>query len=162
MVLILIAALVAAPVAAKPACPSPATPPAAPWNAWSNAGAAGPDLVVGRPRDMPVAAVANVRLAGQPSRPLSGSYLATGSFVVRQAGTYRVAAGGVAAPIRPLWLDIAGADRKPLVAAGHGHGPDCTSITKVVEYRLTPGRYTLLATGLTTDAPIRVLILADR
>lgn len=129
---------------------------------WPKAHPLAHGFAIGRAADLPAVPVANVRLAVQPSRPLSGTHLATAGFEVRQAGTYRVAAGGVAAPIRPLWLDVAGADYKPLASTAHGHGPTCTSITKVVEFQLKPGRYTLLATGLTSTAPVRVLIVRKR
>ena len=85
--------------------------------------------------------VATVRLPVQPSRPLSGSHVASGSFEVKSAGTYTVAAGGVTAPMKPLWLDIAGADGKPLTSVAHGHGAACTSITRAAA------------------APVRVLIV---
>lgn len=144
----------AAPAAA--AC-TPSYPPA--LKAWPDAHPLAHGFVVGRTVELTPVTAATLRFAAQPSRPLSGSHLAIGSFAVKTAGTYQVAAGGVAAPVRPLWLDVNGADGQPLKSVAHGHGAACTSITKVVEYRLVPGKYTFLATGLTSAAPVRVLIV---
>lgn len=140
----------------------PNAPLPGPLRAWQYARPLSEGFVVGRTVDLPAVPVANVRLAVQPTRPLTGSHVASGSFTVAAAGTYRVAAGGAETAIRPLWLDIAGADRKPLTSVAHNHGGPCSSITKVVEFRLKPGRYTFLATGLTSAAPVRVLIVAKR
>lgn len=141
---------------ATPAC-TPSYPPA--LTAWPDAHPIIHGFVVGRTVGLTPMPLAQIRMAIQPSRPLSGTHVAMGSFEVKTAGTYQVAAGGAAAPVRPLWLDVAGADRQPLKSAGHGHGAPCTTITKVVEFRLTPGTYTFLITGLTSAAPVRVLVV---
>ncbi len=154
--LTLLAVLAAQPAAQPGAC-TPSFPPA--LAAWPSAHPAAHGFVIGRTVELTAIPVANVRLAIQPTRPLSGSHFASGTFTVKTAGTYSVAAGGVDAPVRPLWLDVAGADGKPLKSAAHGHGAACTSITKVVDFTLSPGRYTFLATGLTSAAPVRVLVV---
>lgn len=171
MLLILIAALIAPPAAGSmPASSTPViAPPPLPCplvaplpvalSAWRSAQPLAGGLVVGRAANLPAVPVANVRLAVRPSKPLSGTHLATAGFEVKAAGTYTVAVGGAAAPVRPLWLDLAGADGTPLTSAAHTHGPACTSITKTVDFKLVPGRYTFLATGLTSAAPVRVLIV---
>lgn len=152
-------AAAAAPAAAAATCT--ANLPSA-LAAWRDAHPVAHGFVVGRAVDLPVVPIANVRLAVQPSRPLSGSHLATGSFEVKTAGTYRIAVGGTQAPIRPLWLDVAGPDGKPLTSVAHGHGAPCSSITKVVDFDLKPGRYTFLATGLAAATPVRALIVPKR
>lgn len=157
--MIAFALALAAATAPAAACTSK-YPPA--LKAWPNAHPIDHGFVVGRTVDLKAVETAIVRLAVQPSRPLTGTHLATGSFTVKTAGTYQVAAGGVSAPIRPLWIDVAGTDYKPLESTAHGHGATCTSITKVVEFKLKPGTYTFLATGLTSAAPVRVLIVRKR
>lgn len=154
--MILIALSLAAQAAPAAAC-TPSYPPA--LKVWPDAYPVAQGFVEGRTVELTPMPVANVRLAVQPSKPLSGSHVASGTFQVKTAGTYQVAAGGATAPVRPLWLDVAGTDRKPLKSAAHGHGATCSSITKVVEFQLTPGIYTFLATGLTSAAPVRVLIV---
>ena len=146
---------------AAPVCPAPTTV-AAPFGAWRDAHPPAHGFVIGRAIDLSTMPVANIRLAVQPSRPLSGSHVATGSFDVITAGRYSVAVGGATQPIKRVWLDIAGADNKPLTSVAHGHGQACTGMTKVVEFDLKPGRYTLLATGLTAATPVRALIVPKR
>lgn len=155
----MIALALALAAQAAPTC-KPSYPPA--LKAWSDAHPIDHGFVIGRTVDLKPMEAAIVRLAVQPSRPLTGTHLASGSFTVKTAGTYQVAAGGTTAPIRPLWIDVAGADYKPLTSSAHGHGATCTSITKVVEFKLKPGRYTFLATGLTAPTPVRVLIVRKR
>ena len=152
----MIALAIALAAQAAPAC-TPSYPPA--LKVWPDAHPLAHGFVVGRTVELTPMPVANVRLAVQPSKPLSGSHVATGTFEVKTAGTYQVATGGAKAPVRPLWLDVAGADRQPLKSTAHGHGATCSSITKVVEFQLKPGHYTFLATGLTSAAPVRVLVV---
>lgn len=152
--MIALALALAAPAA--PAC-TPSYPPA--LKAWPDAHPIAHGFVVGRTVELKPMPLAQIRMAWQPSKPLSGTHVAMGGFEVKTAGTYQVAAGGVSTPIRPLWIDVAGADRKPLVSTAHGHGATCTSITKVVEFKLKPGTYQFLATGLTSAAPVRVLVV---
>ncbi len=162
LVLALAAAAPHAPLAPTPtnaAC-KPVYPPA--LRAWPAVQPLEHGFVVGSAVDIAPMALATIRMAIQPSKPLSGSHVATAGFEVKRAGRYLVAVGGAAVPVRPLWLDVVGEDRKPLTSVAHGHGPKCASITKIVEYDLKPGRYTLLATGLTSDAPVRALIVPKR
>lgn len=152
----MIALALALAAQAAPAC-TPSYPPA--LKAWPDAHPIAHGFVVVRAVELKTMELATIRMAIQPSRPLSGTHVAMGSFEIKTAGTYLVAAGGVSAPVRPLWLDVAGADRKPLVSTAHGHGATCTSMTKVVEFKLTPGTYQFLATGLTSAVPVRVLVV---
>lgn len=149
-------AAAAAPAAAAAACT--ASYPAD-LTAWPDAHPVMHGFVVGRTVELPARPVANVRLAIAPTKPLSGTHYASASFHVAQGGTYRIAAGGVTTPVKPLWLDVAGAGNRPLASTAHGHGALCTSITKVVDFTLAPGRYTVLATGLTSAAAVRVLVV---
>lgn len=155
LALAVLAAPAAAPCGATPSYP-------ADLRDWPRGRPLAGALAIGRATDLRPMATATVRLAVQPSRPLSGTHLASASFEVRRAGVYRVAAGGTTAAIRPLWLDVAGADNRPLAAVAHGHGPACSTVTKVVEFRLARGRHVVLATGLTSAAPVRVLIVPKR
>lgn len=160
MILFALAMLAPQPAPALPAVDvcTPVMP--AGLEGWPDAHPLAHGFVVGRAVDLPAVPVANVRLAVQPSKPLSGTHLASAGFEVTTAGRYAVAVGSARSAPKPLWLDIAGADGKPLTAVGHGHGPACSSITKIVDFDLTPGRYTLLVTELTGgDQPVRALIV---
>jgi len=54
---------------------------------------------------------------------------------IRKAGTFGIALG------EPGWIDVAPMRGKPLESVAHGHGPDCSTIRKIVRYRLHPGTY---------------------
>jgi len=54
---------------------------------------------------------------------------------IRKAGTFGIALD------QPGWIDVAPMRGKPLVSSAHGHGPDCSTIRKIVRYRLRPGTY---------------------
>jgi hypothetical protein len=60
-------------------------------------------------------------------------------------GTYRIALGGKA------WVDLV-RDGKALPSAAHGHGPKCTGVRKIVDFALTPGRYTIQLSGSEADS----------
>ena len=66
------------------------------------------------------------------------------------AGTYRVALSSGA------WIDLV-RDGEPVASTAHGHGPNCTGVRKMVDFPLTPGRYTLQL-GANGEAEMRVLV----
>jgi len=57
------------------------------------------------------------------------------TLTVDTAGTYSIALGEGA------WIDVAPAAGKALSSVSHGHGPECTTIHKVVDFALQPGVY---------------------
>jgi homogentisate 1,2-dioxygenase len=40
------------------------------------------------------------------------------------------------------WIDVL-KGKAAMASVAHGHGPDCSGIRKMVDFRLSPGRYTL-------------------
>jgi hypothetical protein len=54
---------------------------------------------------------------------------------IRKAGTFGIALS------EPGWIDVAPMRGKPLESVAHGHGPNCSTIRKVVRYKLKPGTY---------------------
>lgn len=64
----------------------------------------------------------------------SGDSIRT-TVLIRKAGTFGVALS------EPGWIDVAPMRGKPLASAAHGHGPQCSTIRKIVRYRLRPGTY---------------------
>jgi hypothetical protein len=100
-----------------------------------------PVVVIGRGVDLQLAPADQVTPAAQPGKPAEGETNAgLALFQVSRGGTYRVALGEAA------WIDVIRAGRA-MPATGHGHGPICTGIRKIVDFRLTPGRYVLQLTG---------------
>ncbi|NIJ22398.1 hypothetical protein FHS95_004113 [Sphingomonas naasensis] len=54
---------------------------------------------------------------------------------IRKAGTFGIALD------QPGWIDVAPMRGKPLESRAHGHGPECSTIRKIVRYQLRPGTY---------------------
>ena len=72
-------------------------------------------------------------------------------LVITEAGTYAVAIDQTA------WIDVA-RDGASLHSSGNGHGPACSSIRKIVDFQLQPGRYTINVSR--TQAPtVRLLVV---
>ncbi len=73
----------------------------------------------------------------QPEKP--GGSVAHGGLIgvtITSAGTYEVGLGSGA------WIDVL-KDGAAIVSTAHGHGPSCSTIRKVVDFPLTPGRYVI-------------------
>lgn len=95
-------------------------------------------LVVGKAALVTLLPTPQVKYPLRPEKPGgSVSYGGLLGFDVAEAGTYRVALGTGA------WIDVVGDDGKAIASTGHGHGPDCTGIRKVVDFPLAPGSHTL-------------------
>lgn len=94
-------------------------------------------LAIGSAADATLKSTSEVHYVTRPEKP-GGSVSYGGLFVftVEQAGTYRVALGSGA------WIDVL-RGRTAVASTAHGHGPDCSGIRKMVDFPLTPGRYTL-------------------
>lgn len=118
-----------------------ATPPAAcaaidqslPANltAWRTPAAAGATVAPGQ------------AVTYAPSTPLI--------LVITEAGTYGVAIDQAA------WVDVA-RDGAALHSNGNGHGPACSSIRKIVDFQLQPGRYTITLNRTQTPT-VRLLVV---
>jgi hypothetical protein len=145
-------AAVSAPATTQAAAPCPAGPAAAlspelsGWSAMQgvDAGtsvASPPTLAIGRSARATLVPADSVRFAVAPDKPAAaGSTAGVFAFDVAGAGTYRVALDA------GIWVDVV-TGGKALASVAHGHGPDCSGIRKYVDYRLTPGRYILQASG---------------
>lgn len=129
------------------ACAAPAelSPALAGWNASAKAVTA-----VGKPGQAGKAVIASgeavavtllrtpsVRFAVAPSKP-GGSVSFGGmlAFDVAEEGTYRVAQDARS------WVDVIEGG-KVAESVAHGHGPECSGIAKMVDFKLSPGRHIL-------------------
>lgn len=65
-------------------------------------------------------------------------------FRVAKAGTYGIALD------QPGWIDVlpGAAGGEPLKSVAHGHGPDCSTIRKIIRFELASGTYRAFASGL--------------
>jgi len=122
-------------------CPTRVPPPAA-LSGWTTPLAdTGEALTVGRAYRVRLGPAQAVRFAAVPEKPAAAeSRAAVRSFIVTRAGLYRVALDS------GLWVDVVQGGRA-MPSATHGHGPDCSGVRKMVDYRLTPGRYVLQLSG---------------
>ena len=134
-------ALILAQIAA-PAAPGPCL--TAELAGWEQRGAS---LDSGHAVTMPAVSRAGVRLVGVPE-PKGGDKVFAMRFKVPRAGTYGIALD------QKGWIDLYPAPvpptafREALTSSAHGHGPACSTIRKIVRYRLTPGSYQLVVSGL--------------
>ncbi len=127
------AATAAEPVA--PTCAAAADLGATPFAAWTlpvNDRAAAPEI--GHP-------MALTFENGAASRPLR----------ITEAGRYGIAADG------KVWIDVR-ANAAPLASVGHGHGPACSGIRKIVWFTLAVGTYEL-ALSKAEATSVRLLVV---
>ncbi|MEH3105260.1 MAG: hypothetical protein PGN12_15345 [Sphingomonas phyllosphaerae] len=100
-----------------------------------------PVIEVGRAAELRLVPLARLAPAAPPTRdPGTGNNAGMALFQVLRPGTYRIALGA------PAWIEVVRGGRA-LPSAAHSHGPACTGIRKIVDYRLAPGRYVLQLTG---------------
>ena len=94
-------------------------------------------------------------LKGLPAGSKPGR-AATIEFRVAKAGTYGIALD------QPGWIDVLpGAEGgAALKSVAHGHGPDCSTIRKIVRFQLAPGTYRVFVSGL-AQAKARLMLVAD-
>jgi hypothetical protein len=85
--------------------------------------------------------------------PAPDSFGGTLALSVAQAGTYRVALGGSA------WIDIL-RDGKLMASTAHDHGPKCTGIAKIVDFKLDAGTYVIQLSGAKSNAIAALVVKA--
>ncbi|MFC3581362.1 hypothetical protein [Sphingomonas hylomeconis] len=71
--------------------------------------------------------------AVRPAKPGPGAVL---RFSIARAGVYQIGLSNGA------WVDVV-RGRRALAPIAHGHGPLCTGLRKIVDYRLVRGSYAL-------------------
>ncbi len=146
-------------MAASPACTGAAPALPAELAGWATraplraaatpARAAAATLTVGKGIDATLLPTSALTYAIRPEKP-GGSVSFGGlfGFTIGQAGTYRIALGSGA------WIDVL-RGKTPVTSSAHGHGPDCSTVRKMVDFPLVPGRYTLqVAANGAADLPI--------
>lgn len=108
-------------------------------------------LMVGQAVDAALVHTSEVKYPIRPEQPGgSVSYGGIFAFTIAQTGTYRVALGSGA------WIDVV-KDGKAIESTAHGHGPDCSTVRKMVDFPLTPGSYTLqIAANGQAELPLLV------
>lgn len=141
------------------ACAATAAPLPAGMENWSrpgvaragaSAGAATP-LKIGTAMTATLLPAPKVAYAARPEKP--GTPASSGgvfAFTIESAGRYRVALGSAA------WVDVL-RGTTPVGSVAHGHGPACSTVRKMVDFDLAPGRYLLQVVGSgTATLPLMV------
>ncbi len=95
-----------------------------------------------------------VSFSVQPEKP-GGSVAHAGlfTFTVETAGAYTVALS------TPAWIDVL-ENGKAIEPTSFGHGPECTTIRKMVVFPLQPGSHVLQVSG--NAAPTMKLMVAKK
>lgn len=86
---------------------------------------------------------------GEPDAGFGGSL----ALNVVRSGTYRVVLSD------PAWIDVM-SEGGALTSTGHGHGPPCSGIRKIVAFALHPGDYTVRISK-SRVANVRIMVVAD-
>ena len=152
--------LAQAPPAPAPACKAIDAVLPAEWAGWTNlapisaaaneSGLASAELKVGKAAKAHLPAHTSWVMPPEKA-PAAGAKGGLILLNVAQPGRYAVGLGNGS------WLDaVSGSTAQTPV--GHGHGPDCSSIRKYVEYDLKPGRYVLQISG-SQEPDVGILVI---
>ncbi len=144
------AALIAAPALSFAAEPAPtcstaldkALPEA--WVAWTKpeslaaaeTPATQPEIAIGHAYKVQLQPTAKVEYAVPMTKLKDGTFGGLFMLTIDKAGTYTVGVDQAA------WVDLV-RDGQALKSSAHGHGPECSTLHKTVDFSLIPGHYTL-------------------
>lgn len=108
-------------------------------------------LTLGKGYEVSLLNTPKVAMPVQPEKP-GGSVAHAGlfSFTVETEGAYVVALA------TPAWIDVL-ENGKALEPTTFGHGPECTSIRKMVVFQLKPGAHALQVSG-NADAKLKLMV----
>lgn len=111
-------------------------------------------LTLGKGYEVSLLNTPKVTFPVQPEKP-GGTVAHAGlfEFTVGTEGAYAVALS------TPAWIDVL-EDGKYLEPASFGHGPECTSIRKMVVFQMKPGKHVLQVSG--NAAPALKLLVAKK
>jgi hypothetical protein len=112
----------------------------APLAAWATPGQGSPGDFS---KPVVLASRAKSEIAGLPADTKDGGATEI-DFRPTKAGTYGVAID------QGAWIDVVPDDGTALKSVSHGHGPECSTIRKIVRFDLQPGQYHIYVSGLTS------------
>jgi hypothetical protein len=148
--------LAGAAPAADPVCAAPASP-TEPWKNWSQSSAAtagtqspgAPALLLGNPVTAGLTPGDHVHFAAAPGKGGKDGYGGLFSLSLQQAARVGIALSDAA------WVDVV-TETQAAESNGHGHGPDCSGIRKIVWFDLPAGRHIVQIAGAKAQT-IRVM-----
>lgn len=144
--MLLFAALLLAPVPVVQAAPQQQQCTATDANlpvslsAWATPGHGLPDDLT---KPIVMATLPQGDVAGLPAGAKEGGATSL-PITITRPGIYGVAID------QGAWIDMAPEGGAPLTSAKHGHGPECSTIRKIVSFGLKPGDYRIFVSGLTS------------
>lgn len=149
--LLLLAQTVPAPATGTTACKAPDASLPIGLLGWVKPG---DEFVPGKAVELDT--IDGAALKGLPAGAKPGKAAMIG-FRVETAGIYGVAIdqGG--------WIDLLPGTEggAALTSVKHGHGPECSTIRKIVRYALEPGLYRLYVSGLATPRVKAMLVAGE-
>lgn len=146
--------------AAKPVCSTAlnATLPEA-WKIWANpetvaaaaTPATQPEILLGHAYTAPLKPGASVDFAAPVKKLKEGTFGGLFMLTIEKAGVYTIGLD------QPAWVDVV-RDGKVINSSGHGHGPACTTIRKMVDFKLDPGHYTVQLSNAPKDTAVIAVV----
>ena len=138
-----------APAAQTTACKAPDASLPVALTGWT---APGDEFTPGKAVSLDTVDAATLKGAPAGAKPGKAASIA---FKIATAGTYGVALD------QPGWIDVlpGAAGGAALTSVKHGHGPECSTIRKIVRFKLDPGAYRLYVTGL-AQPKAKVMLVA--
>ncbi len=115
-------------------------------------GATQPGVAIGHAYAVQLSPVAAVQYPVAPRKLKDGSFGGLFMLTVDKAGTYTVAFDSAA------WIDVV-RDGSVVRSSSFGHGPDCSTIHKVVNFDLQPGHYTIEVSSAPKDAGVLMVVV---
>lgn len=115
------------------------------WQAWTTTvpvtaatkAADQPEIALGKAYAATLQPTAQVQYSIPLGKaPKDNSFGGLFMLTVDKAGIYSIALDQAA------WIDVV-KDEQTVKSGAHGHGPDCSTIRKYVEFQLIPGHYTI-------------------
>jgi hypothetical protein len=96
---------------------------------------------------------ANLETPGKQSEPAQTGGVVRYHYRITKPGIYGIALD------QPGWIELAPKGGAALASVQHGHGPECSTIRKIVRFDLKAGDYTLTLTKL-TKPQAKVMLVA--
>ncbi len=125
------------------------------WSAWTQpeavtaapTPATQPELSLGHAYKVQYAPIATVQYPVALNKVVPNSFGGLFMLTIDKTGTYTVALDGDG------WIGMV-KDGQELRSASHAHGPDCSTIHKLVDFQLDPGHYTLQISNTAKDSGV--------
>jgi len=152
------------PLSAQAAPDTCANPPplAEPWTSWPQSGdvmagatvSTAPRIILGKPVTATLRPGAQVQFAVRSGKSAAKSYGGLFTLAVKDAARIGVALSAAG------WVDVA-TGTTVRASVGHGHGPDCSGIRKIVWFDLPPGLHIIQLSGAMASS-IRIMAADSR